>query len=268
MLKRFLIIFLFSVFMMGCLQAQTTNHDSLLQVLEELQQQSKDEPVPMEEEYIPEEILADTFLNIRSVSIPVDSVNAWKNKKAFAYTKNLDSLLKAHQDKEKEKKPQRNNMPSGSFIDSIFGGPVLKMLLWSMAAVFVCVILFQLAKNKGLFKSSVSRQVEEEEPVPDEDSLEHDFDKLLAQAFRAGDYRLAVRYQFLKTLQRLRDRQLIDFAADKTNSRYVHEVPPKFRNEFASLILNYEYVWYGGFELTAAQYELLQNKYVSFNNKI
>jgi len=268
MLKRSVIIFFFSVLTIASLQAQTSDQDSLLQMLEELQQQSKDEEVPVEEEYIPEEILADTFLNISPVFISSDSVNTWKNKKEFAYTRNLDSLLKALQDKEKEKKPNRSNEPSLSFIDKIFGGPILKMLLWTMAAIFVFIIFFQLAKNKGLFKSTVSKQVAEEEVLPDEDSLEHDFDKLLAQAFRAGDFRLAVRYQFLKTLQRLRDRELIDFAVDKTNSRYVHEVPPKFKNEFASLILNYEYVWYGGFVLTADQYEILKNKYASFNNKI
>lgn len=268
MLKRSLITFCFSVLMLCCLHAQNMNHDSLLQVLEDLQQESKNEEIPLEEAYMPEEILADTFLNINPIAISNDSVNAWKKKKEFAYASNLDSLLKAHQDKEKAKKPQRTNMPSTSFLDRIFGAPLLKMLLWTMAAIFVFVILYQLARNRGMFKSTVSKQVEEEDAAPDEDSLERDFDALLAQAFRAGDYRLAIRYHFLRTLQLLRDRQLVDYAVDKTNSRYVHEVPPRFKNEFASLILNYEYVWYGGFVLTTEQYGILQNKYVSFNNKI
>lgn len=266
MLKRSVIIFVCSVLLAVSSQAQTSDQDSLLQMLEELQQKSKEEAVATEE-YIPEEITADTFLNVSPVFISSDSVTFWKKKKEFAYTRNLDSLLKALQDKEKVKK-QETPQFSGSLFDKIFNGPILKMLLWTMAAIFVLVIFFQLARNKGLFKSSVSKQVEEEVLPEAEDSLEYDFDKLLTRAVATGDLRLAIRYQFLKTLQRLRDRELIDFSVDKTNSRYVHEVPAKFKNEFAALILNYEYVWYGGFGLTSAQYESLNNKYSNFNNKI
>lgn len=268
MLKRSFIILLCQLLMMGSLQSQTRDQDSLLHILEKLQEQSKDDDVPAEVEPVTEDILADTFLNINPIAISRDSVSAWKRKKELAYTRNLDSVLKAFQDKEKEKKPARANLPSGSFIDRIFGGPLLKMLLWAMAAIFVVVIFVQLAKNKGLFKTQGSRLVEEEEILPEQDVLEQDFDQLVAQAFRSQDYRLAVRYQFLKILQRLRDREIIDFAADKTNSRYVHEVPLQLKSDFASIIYSYEYVWYGEFVPSAAQYDILQKKYSSFNDKI
>ncbi|HSN62074.1 MAG TPA: hypothetical protein VLR49_14140, partial [Ferruginibacter sp.] len=196
------------------------------------------------------------------------TVNYWKNKKEFRYVKNLDSLLKDLQKKQEASKENKVRMPNPSFLDSIFNAPFLKLILWTMAAIFVGVILYQLFKNKGFFKRVDRVGVEEEVVVPDEDILEQNFDKLLQQAYTQGDYRLAIRYQFLKTLQRLRDKDRIEFSVDKTNSRYVHEVPEHWRNDFAKLILNYEYVWYGNFALTAAQYDLLQKKYTSFNEKI
>jgi hypothetical protein len=137
-----------------------------------------------------------------------------------------------------------------------------------MAAIFIAIVFYQLLKNKGLFKRMEIKGVEEEKVESAEDILEQDFDKLLQLAYDQEDYRLAIRYQFLRTLQRLRDKELIEFAVDKTNSRYVHEVPTQWRNDFASLVLNYEYVWYGNFILSLDQYESLRKKYTSFNEKI
>lgn len=262
MIKRFF-IFLLLVSMLQAGYTQNPDADSVLMI-----QDQPDDAAADENYEETEELLTDTILNIHAISILPDSVNYWKNKKEFRYVKNLDSLLKASQKKQEASKENNLRMPNPSFLDSIFNAPFLKLILWTMAAIFVVVILYQLFKNKGFFKRAERVGVEEEAVVPDEDILEQNFDKLLQQAYNQGDYRLAIRYQFLKTLQRLRDKERIEFSVDKTNSRYVHEVPEHWRNDFAKLILNYEYVWYGNFALTAAQYDLLQKKYSSFNEKI
>jgi hypothetical protein len=262
MIKRLIIIFFLSLPAL-CLNAQNTVEDSV----NILQEQIIDDSA-QDEEVVEEEPLTDTILNIYPITILQDTISAWKNKKDFVYIKNLDSLLRVSQEEEKAKNADTMQMPNASFLDSIFNGPVIKLVLWSMAAIFVLVILFQLFKNKGFFKPVDTKWVKEEELLPGEDILEQNFDKLLQHSYRLGDYRTAIRYQFLKTLQILRDKELIDFSVDKTNSRYVHEVPVKWRNEFARLILNYEYVWYGNYLLSIEQYERLQKKYVSFNEKI
>jgi hypothetical protein len=273
MTKRF-IITIFLYFLVPYMYAQQSQDDSLLNMLEQMQQQSSEQSsdtaeIPEEDYKSEAEEPVDTFLTIHPIFILPDTVRAWKSRKEFAYVNNLDSVLQALQQQEENKKPANINPPDISFIDKIFNGPVLKFVLWTMAGIFVLIIIFQLAKNKGFFKGTVSNgAVLEEETNGEEDVLEQNFDKLLQQAQKQGDYRLAVRYHFLKTLQRLRDRQLIEFAADKTNSRYVYEVPQKWQSDFASLVLNYEYVWYGKFTLNADQYNLLQKKYNSFNEKI
>lgn len=79
---------------------------------------------------------------------------------------------------------------------------------------------------------------------------------------------MAVRYLFLKTLRQLSDRGHLQQSADKTNFQYVQEIPADKRNDFASLVLNYEYVWYGHLNIVREQYDQLEKKYTSFYNKI
>ncbi|HSN60303.1 MAG TPA: hypothetical protein VLR49_05190, partial [Ferruginibacter sp.] len=165
MIKRFAIFLLLAI-MLQAGYTQNPDADSVLMI--------KDQPVdtPAEEdEYYEEteELLTDTIINIHAISILPDSVDYWKNKKEFRYVKNLDSLLKALQKKEETSKENEVQMPNPSFLDSIFNAPFLKFILWTMAAIFVGVILFQLFKNKGFFKRVDRVGVEEEAVVPDED---------------------------------------------------------------------------------------------------
>lgn len=248
------------------LQAQRSFEDSIRDM-----QDSNYIKYDEEEEYLeqdPDDLLYDTVLAVRAIEILPDTVKYWKNKKEFAYVKNLDSLLKDSEKKEQQKKQHSSDGPNFSLLEKVFNGGFVKGLLWIMAAVFVIVVVAQLIQNKGLFKKRFAKTVEEEIAPTDEAILEQDFESLIAKAKKTEDYRLATRYQFLKTLQRLKEKELIEFSLEKTNSLYVREVPERWRNDFARLILNYEYVWYGNFSLTLPQYEQLQQKYNSFNEKI
>ena len=123
--------------------------------------------------------------------------------------------------------------------------------------------------SQGMFKRSASaaalKEMEDEQQNIDDDS---DYDALIRQSFRLADYRMAVRYLFLKTLRQLSDRGQLQRSAEKTNFQYVQEIPVDKREDFASLVLNYEYVWYGHLNIAREQYELLEKKYTSFNNKM
>jgi hypothetical protein len=266
MLKRLSIVYLLAMLSV-CVQAQRSFADSIMAMQDSVSAEFSNEEVSDADDATEEE-LYDTILKVYPIEISKDTVAYWKDKKEFAYVKNLDSLLEDSQKKEQAKKKDLSDGPNLSLLGKIFNSGILKVLLWVMACIFVVVVLYQLFENKGLFKQRVVKPVEEEIPDAEENILEQDFDSLIQKATREADYRLATRYQFLKTLQRLREKELIEFSVEKTNSRYVREVPVKWRNDFASLILNYEYVWYGKFDLSLQQYELLQQKYVSFNEKI
>ena len=65
------------------------------------------------------------------------------------------------------------------------------------------------------------------------------------------------------------DHQLILYAPDKTNYSYVKELADRnYKQDFATLTLNYEYVWYGKFNLSQEHYGQLKNQFNSFNKMI
>ena len=118
--------------------------------------------------------------------------------------------------------------------------------------------------------AQASSEVTEEEVTG-----ESDFDTLIRQSAAKGNYRLAIRYQYLKLLHRLADKHFIEMAADKTNYQYVRElssrgpaVNQQFQNDFASLTLNYEYVWYGEFGVDDVIYNRIARGFNDFNQKI
>lgn len=239
------------------------------------------------EEPVYEEKNIDTNLYFHLHTVPADSIEAWRNSKSFAYIKYLDSLLKSQ---ETIGKPTERNPPqksksssspsssttttqrSSSSMDSFFASPALSVFLWILAGCFILFILYKLFLTEGIFKrKSKSLKTGNEEPEVSEEVVtsESDFDRLIRLAITAGNYRLAVRYQYLRSLHQLADRNYIELAADKTNYQYVQEINnAQIRNEFASLTLNYEYVWYGEFEIEQIIYQKLETAFKGFNQKV
>ncbi|MEO8769174.1 MAG: DUF4129 domain-containing protein [Ferruginibacter sp.] len=214
----------------------------------------------------------DTILYMHEIMMPADTVDSWKNDKKYAYVKNLDSLLK---EREKEYLSQNRTVSSDSSssassgLSDFFSSSIVKGIFWAMAIFFVLYILYKLFLNQGIFKKNRSsipvKEVAQDEHLIDNAS---DYDALIRQSFNIGDYRMAVRYLFLKTLRQLSDKGQLQRSVDKTNFQYVQEIGPDKKNDFASLVLNYEYVWYGHLNIAREQYEQIEKNYHSFYNKI
>jgi hypothetical protein len=207
----------------------------------------------------------DTTLYLNDLNFPVDSIQRWKNLKEFTYAKNLDSLLKEKQ------KQDLSYKPSGpGVINSFLSSSFLQVLLWMMAIFFVLFVLYRLFLTKGVFKRE-SKNVKEKVPEVEEEVItdKSDFDNLISHALQNNNYRQAIRYQYLRTLHRLADKNFIELARDKTNFQYVREIKnPVFQNEFASLTLNYEYVWYGEFMIDKTVYQKLEMNFNGLNQKL
>lgn len=211
----------------------------------------------------------DTTLYLNGLSLPADSVRRWKNAKEFAYIKYIDSLLKDKQDKEKKKPKQA--VPTGTgFLDRLLSSGFIQALLWTLAGLFVLFIVYRLFLSEGVFRresksaKAINAEVEEEQI-----NSETDFDALVNQALQQNNLRLAVRYQYLRSLHKLAAKELLQMAPDKTNYQYVRELKDaSLQNELASLTLNYEYVWYGEFVVDQDTYQKIETGFKNFNQKI
>lgn len=75
-----------------------------------------------------------------------------------------------------------------------------------------------------------------------------DFDSLISNAMKNKDYRLVVRFLYLKNLKILSDKEIIEWKAHKTNYSYQHEIKDtSIRSKFLENTLIFDYVWYGEF---------------------
>ncbi len=211
---------------------------------------------------------ADTSLYMNDLNFSYDSIKNWRNLKDYGYAKNLDSLLKNLKKKEVKEKPRRT--PDTGILTGLLNSDILKLLLWAVVICFVLFVLYRLFLAEGVFKRKAKSAKGNEAAVEEEIiTNESDFDALIRQSLQHGNYRHAVRYQYLRTLHLLAGRGMVSLAPDKTNFNYVTEITnAEYRNAFAALTLNYEYAWYGEFDVDKNIYEKIEYNFSSLNKKI
>lgn len=211
----------------------------------------------------------DTTLYLNGLGISPDSVKRWKNAREFAYMKYLDSLLKDKQEKEKNATKQKPVSSRPGFFENFFSSLFLNFFLWTLAGFFILFIIYRLFLAEGAFRRE-TKKIKGIDAKVEEESItaETDFDALLGQALQQHNFRQAVRYQYLRSLHKLAAKNLVELAPDKTNYQYVRELKnPSLQNDFTSLTLNYEYVWYGEFEVEQDIYQKIESGFKAFNQK-
>ena len=200
-------------------------------------------------------------------SVVYDSIEAITTDKGFYYKSYMDSLLRAMvMDKrlEKQKKPRRQmDLRGKGFFNSIFG-----IIFWIVAIGLFGYLVYRLfLSNSALFtrgRKNISSDIE----VSSQEDL-NDPEVLLRNAIRSGNYRLAVRYLYLQVLNKLAERKIIEISSNKTNYEYVSEMRKnRFANEFASLTLKYEYVWYGEYPVDEKLFAQIQGSFAQFTKNL
>ena len=147
--------------------------------------------------------------------------------------------------------------------------PVWNALPYILAFITALFVISRLLKTnfRGLFQTS-------HKPTPaftllEADLQNTDFDMLIQAAVRAGRYRDAVRYSYLKALRILTDQNLIDWQRDKTNRMYVHELKdPELKSPFSDLTRQFAFIWYGHRPVEARHYEQIQMAFSRFMDLI
>jgi hypothetical protein len=206
---------------------------------------------------------------LRNVS--ADSIRKLKSKPEFGYMQYADSFMRSYA------QPEESNEQSGKRVEDdeaelIPDLPVvqsLQILYWIIAVVLVVWLLFKIFNGKNsLFARNKKRAIITEE-VTEEDTDGKPLEQLIEKAISAKDYRLAIRYWYLHTLQILGEKDLISLAPQKTNHQYLRELNDKpYSANFSKLTLQYEYVWYGEFKLDNAMFSKIQEGFKTFKNQV
>lgn len=127
----------------------------------------------------------------------------------------------------------------------------------SLALVVYAVYKFSGMDRRNLFRASGKDNIIFQESH--ENIYEMDLPQAIRQAEAEGNYRLALRLQYLKSLRTLADRKLIDYTPHKTNHEYARELTgTPYASSFSRVTLLYEFGWYGEFEITEEIYQRIR----------
>jgi len=172
--------------------------------------------------------------------------------------------LRPRNSKEDEKeKPKKKKERKSSNFQGLEIFQVLGYILIGILVLFLIYFIFSKIEPDKKFERSDSYLLEDEI----EDINELDTVSLLDQALAKGDYRYAVRIQFLAILQSLSQKEKILWRKEKTNHEYARELRNEnYGPEFQKLVTIFDYVWYGKREVSKEQYAQIDLKFKSFKS--
>lgn len=133
------------------------------------------------------------------------------------------------------------------------------------AFVLYVLISYLLGKEGNLFFSKKNKKLQIHDENLNENIHEINFPEEILRFEKEGNYRYAVRYQFLKTLKNLSDKNLVDWVPEKTNRDYITEINNSTQKEnFRELVRIFDYVWYGEFDINLNNYNHFKETFNSF----
>jgi hypothetical protein len=141
----------------------------------------------------------------------------------------------------------------------------------AIAIIFLTLLLLGI-DPRALFRSNAKTPLdlhnEEENPATTNKS---ELDAKIEKAIREKNYTQAIRFCFLKTLFLLSQKKYIELQKEKTNHDYQQEVKKNIESlydDFKYQSRVFAYIKYGGFEVSATQFDSLYPLFKNFHNKI
>ncbi|HVI47427.1 MAG TPA: hypothetical protein VM802_21315 [Chitinophaga sp.] len=179
-----------------------------------------------------------------------------------------DKKLQYHDKDVKEVEPPRLTFLMKIFEVLISLRHVIKIVVIVLLIGGLGWLLHTFMRNNGISIFRKPKLIDGVEELQDE-SLQSskEYEEKIKAAVKDGDIRQAVRWWYLYTLFQLANRQLIAPSREKTNNDYVRGIrnTPYYKT-FSTLTMNYEYIWYGGFNVSEENYREIDRQFRDFNN--
>ncbi|MBC7555171.1 MAG: DUF4129 domain-containing protein [Taibaiella sp.] len=147
----------------------------------------------------------------------------------------------------------------------LFSHGLGSFIFWSAVVGVVVFVVYKVVQNRGNLAFAWKRRNRGVLPAEEEELTGTDWAALMQQAMAADDFALVVRYGYMRLLQLLQERRLIQYRQDKTNVDYLRELESTpFKQQFSQLSRQYEYVYYGKYPVTEAAY----GRYIDLFNEV
>ncbi len=159
--------------------------------------------------------------------------------------------------------------PKPGKINQFLNSPVFRWMIFLGIMGVVSFGINQLARENNF--TWFSRNKKQDNTLSPEFATaeETDFESAIRKYHTEGNYRMAVRYLYLRLIYTAREKGKVSFRDSSTNS----EIAIAFENyvyagDFRYLARAYEYIYYGDFKPQADLFDMLKNKFEVFQQKI
>ena len=216
-------------------------------------QKDADNEIISDSQYLPDD---SQVLPFKLREVQDQKVKEYQRQPDFAYANDSDYW-------KKDAPPEQ----PGWFLNMLLS----RIARWIILILFLLVIaygIYWLAKENSFPLMHRRRKKETETgtaALPEYESI-GDLDKAISRFTEEGDFRMAVRYMYIRLIRMAFEKNSIPFKSSSTNSEIVEAFPdPQQSRDFRLLATAYEYIFYGGFVPAREQFDVLQQKFSAFH---
>ncbi|MDR1545104.1 MAG: DUF4129 domain-containing protein [Prevotellaceae bacterium] len=150
--------------------------------------------------------------------------------------------------------------------DTVTGRKILWITVSVLLAVLLAIGIYFAVKKFGKSLGRGDKMLISVDEV-ERNLAEIDINRLIETAVKQGNYRLAVRFCYLKTLKMLSEKQTIEYQYQKTNREYIYELKDEaLKAKFSEISAIFDYCWYGGYEVGEADFLEMKQKIEKISN--
>jgi hypothetical protein len=175
--------------------------------------------------------------------------------------KSVTSGVNFTEKQEVEKKEKPADMPNIDLSPppSVNFQGISQILLFILVAVILVFLIYRIATGGFALNNQAVGNLAEETANLEERLRESDVDKYLREALARGEYRLAVRFYFLRVLKAMIENNHTEWKKEKTNRLYLSDVRERpYHKQLRDAIHIYERVWFGQTEFSKEDFERVQ----------
>ena len=146
-----------------------------------------------------------------------------------------------------------------------------RTLLWIVIiGAFIAVLVwFLIASDIKLFRKKATMLHSSEDIAINEDIFSINYEEELEKAVASQNYRLGVRLMYLHILRLLSEKNIIQYKIERTNSDYLLQLSDtSYYKDFFRLTRNFEYVWYGKFDISPAAFEMIRQDHTKLKSRL
>lgn len=147
---------------------------------------------------------------------------------------------------------------------------LMELLIYILMGLLVIYLLVRFFVGENLGAIFTKKAVPMTEINLTEQHIEElNLDKLIANAIENKDYRLAIRYHYLKALKLLSQKNIIEWHFEKTNRDYQREIEShKLKPIFQEVSYLYDHIWYGEQPIGSPVYKAVELRFNALKNQI